>query len=89
MSPAGKAAMLTCGPSGGTHPNAHWACTELTEADGDFDALSVEQGRMCTMLYDPVTVTANGSWRGRTIHYQKTFGNDCQLEGTTGAVFRF
>jgi hypothetical protein len=85
----GKTAVLGCEPAGGTHPHAQEACEELGKVDGDFDALSVDPKRVCPLVYDPVTVTAEGWWHGRMVQYAKTYGNVCQLEGTTGPVFQF
>lgn len=85
----GKKTALSCDPAGGQHPHANMACAELTRVDGDFDALSVHPNQMCMWLYKPVTVTADGSWHARAVHYRKTYGNDCQLEAATGPVFRF
>ena len=44
-------------------------------------------GGLCTMQWDPVTVTATGRWKGRKVGYTHTFGNACTLAMTTGAVF--
>jgi hypothetical protein len=85
----GRTTVLSCEPADGTHPHAQEACQELATVDGDFDALSVDPKRVCPLVYDPVTVTAEGSWRGRMVQYTKTYGNLCQLEGTTGHVFQF
>jgi hypothetical protein len=88
-SPLGKKTVLSCEPADGMHPHAQEACQELVMVDGDFDALSVDPKRVCPLVYDPVTVTAEGSWRGRIVQFTKTYGNNCQLEGTTGHVFQF
>ncbi|WP_433548750.1 SSI family serine proteinase inhibitor [Streptomyces sp. CA-294286] len=80
---------LTCRPKpGGGHPGAPDACDALVRARGDFDALTGNR-HACTKQYDPVTATAHGTWRGRTIHWKKTYGNACMLDVGTGAVFRF
>ncbi|GHH50180.1 SSI family serine proteinase inhibitor [Streptomyces candidus] len=80
---------LTCRPEpGGGHPSALDACDTLVRARGDFDAL-VGNRHACTKQYDPVTATAHGIWRGRTIHWKKTYGNACMLDAGTGALFRF
>jgi hypothetical protein len=41
------------------------------------------------MLYDPVTVTASGHWKGRALRYTHTYSNSCVLKQETGAVFAF
>ena len=84
--PAQRRAVLTCQPAGGTHQKARNACTELAKVGGRFAELQLGGG-MCTMQYDPVTVTANGLWKGRKVAYRHTFGNACTLATTTGPVF--
>ncbi|MGW7417202.1 subtilase-type protease inhibitor [Streptomyces sp. NPDC054863] len=80
---------LRCSPRpGGAHPEAQAACSALTWARGDFDALRGDP-HPCTKEYDPVTATADGTWRGRTVHWEKTFSNACLLDAETGPVFRF
>jgi hypothetical protein len=80
-------AMLTCYPAGGTHPKAVAACAELARVSGDIGRLPA-QPVLCTMQYAPVTATATGRWRGRTIGWSKTFSNRCMLAAATGSVFQ-
>ncbi|MFG2039198.1 SSI family serine proteinase inhibitor [Dactylosporangium sp. NPDC048998] len=84
--PAQRRAVLTCQPAGGSHRQAYDACTELAKAGGKFDRLQLNGG-VCTLQWDPVTVTATGRWKGRKVAYRHTFGNACTLSTTTGAVF--
>lgn len=84
---AARVATLTCNPDGGDHPAADAACAEIEAANGDFTALPGEPGRICTFEYDPVTVTATGTWRGQQVNYQETFPNTCVLISETGSVF--
>jgi len=84
--PAQRRASLTCAPAGGTHKQARKACTELAKVGGNFDKLQLKGG-LCTMQWDPVTVTATGRWKGKKVGYTHTFGNTCTLATTTGAVF--
>ncbi|GGM14165.1 subtilase-type protease inhibitor [Dactylosporangium sucinum] len=84
--PVQRRALLTCSPAGGTHKQARSACAELAKVGGNFGKLQVSGGA-CTMQYDPVTVTAQGRWKGRKVDYVHTFGNACTLSTTTGAVF--
>jgi hypothetical protein len=84
--PVQRRASLTCQPAGGTHKQARGACTELARVGGRFDRLQLGGG-VCTMQWDPVTVTATGRWKGRKVTYQHTFGNSCTLTTTTGPVF--
>ncbi|MET8508782.1 subtilase-type protease inhibitor [Streptomyces sp. NPDC004787] len=80
---------LSCSPhASGTHPNAKEACTELRRVNGDLDALQPEPGVMCPMYFDPITVTVNGVWEGRTVSYERTFGNAC-VKNTYGSLFAF
>lgn len=80
---------LSCAPEpAGRHPYAAEACAALDAADGDLDALPVER-QMCTQVYAPVTVAATGTYRGRAVDWHKTFGNRCEMEASTGPVFRF
>lgn len=78
---------LTCNPDGGDHPNADAACAEIESAGGDLSALPGEPSLLCTFIYDPVTVTATGTWRGQEVNYQETFPNTCELIRATGSVF--
>ncbi|MFF3491679.1 subtilase-type protease inhibitor [Streptomyces sp. NPDC002795] len=80
---------LNCTPHpSGHHPYAAEACEALDAADGDLDALLVEQ-RICTQEYAPVTVLATGTYRGEPVDWRKTFGNACAMDASTGHVFRF
>src|SRR4051794_9280607 len=84
--PAQQRVWLTCNPDGGSHPDPAAACAAISAAKGDLSALP--PGDMfCTMQYDPVTVTADGWWKGRPVHYRHTFGNGCVLRNETGPVF--
>lgn len=78
---------LTCNPDGGSHPAADTACAEIEAAQGNFASLPGEPGKLCTLEYQPVTVTATGTWRGQQVDYQQTFPNTCALISETGSVF--
>ncbi|MGX1675125.1 SSI family serine proteinase inhibitor [Streptomyces sp. NPDC055400] len=81
--------LLRCEPgASGHHPHAAEACVALDGAQGDLDALNPDP-EMCTQVYAPVTVTANGTYRGKKITWQKTFANACTMNASTGSVFRF
>lgn len=86
-----RAALLRCAPTpGGDHPAAAEACAGLEAAGGDFTALSgADEDRMCTRIYSPVVVTAHGVWQGRTVSYEATFPNQCELIRAKGEVFSF
>jgi|SRR4051794_32880268 hypothetical protein len=87
-SPAQRRVVLTCSPTGGTHKQAKAACAALAAAKGDPSAIK-NDGSMCMMIYDPVTVTATGRWKTKTVRFTKTYGNACVLHAATGAVFAF
>jgi hypothetical protein len=79
---------LTCSPAGGTHKQAKAACAALKAAKGNPAAIK-NDGSMCMMIYDPVTVTATGNWKNKPVRYTHTYGNPCVLKASTGAVFAF
>ncbi|WP_217698387.1 SSI family serine proteinase inhibitor, partial [Streptacidiphilus griseoplanus] len=72
----------------GPHPPSAQACTRLAQAGGSPRALRGGR-RFCPALADPVTVTADGVWRGRRVSYRETFGNHCALLSARGEVFDF
>ncbi|GAA2401838.1 protease inhibitor [Streptomyces glaucosporus] len=86
-----RSVLLSCSPtSGGSHPEPGRACAELRSADGDVAALVETDGdRVCPMIWDPVTVTAEGVWEGRKVSYAHTFPNACAMENSTDALFSF
>ncbi|MFP8940155.1 subtilase-type protease inhibitor [Streptomyces fenghuangensis] len=85
-----RAVVLSCSPvPGGTHPAPAEACGELRSADGEFASLVESGDRMCPMVWDPVTVTADGVWEGRRVSYAHTFSNACVMADTAPAVFSF
>ncbi|MGK5497937.1 subtilase-type protease inhibitor [Streptomyces sp. URMC 125] len=86
-----RAVVLNCSPApGGDHPAPEQACAELRSVDGEFASLIEDGGdRFCPMVWDPVTVTADGVWDGRRISYSHTFPNSCVLAGATDRVFVF
>ncbi|MBT2488465.1 subtilase-type protease inhibitor [Streptomyces sp. ISL-96] len=84
-----RGVLLQCAPGpSGPHPDATGACAALDKAKGDFDTLPGNP-RACTKQYEPVTVSASGSWRGVPMAWHKTYPNACVLETATGPVFRF
>ncbi|MFB6837835.1 SSI family serine proteinase inhibitor [Streptomyces sp. NPDC056361] len=71
------------------HPYRAEACAALDEAGGDFDRLRGEPDGNCTADYAPVTLTARGTYRGRTVDWTRTYGNNCEATIKTGPVFYF
>ncbi|AVH54964.1 MULTISPECIES: protease inhibitor [Streptomyces] len=85
-----RAVTLNCAPTAsGTHPAATQACAELQGADGDFDALTVRDGVVCTKQFDPVVVTVDGVWQGKRVSYERTFANECVKSSYGTTVFTF
>ncbi|MFI9384217.1 SSI family serine proteinase inhibitor [Kutzneria sp. NPDC052558] len=81
---------LTCDPDGGTHPAAQTACMQLSQVDGDVAHLPATQVHIfCPMIFQPITVTATGLWRGRAVQFQDKYTNSCQRDNMTGLLFRF
>ncbi|MGP4003892.1 subtilase-type protease inhibitor [Streptomyces sp. 8N706] len=87
-----RAVTLRCTPRpGGDHPAPAEACTQLRAVNGEFAALTdtAGSGTVCTRIWDPVVVTAEGVWEGRRVSWTHTFANQCVLDGTQGSVFSF
>lgn len=87
---ATKSHTLSCGPTGGDHPQAKVACAQLTLAHGDFSHLPGDSGGyMCPMIEIPVTATAAGTWQGAPVRWSHSYPNACWMHKATGAVFNF
>ena len=84
-----RRATLQCDPPGGTHPSPAAACGRLAQAGGDPNRLDADPDTSCAAIYDPVTATAAGAWEGRPVDWQRTYGNDCELQRATTPVFDF
>lgn len=84
-----RSAGLACDPfPHGSHPLAVPACTALSAANGDFDALPGQPG-VCRDPYQPVAVSARGEFHGHPVDWRKKFANLCVLKAATGPVFAF
>ncbi|MCY0932496.1 SSI family serine proteinase inhibitor [Streptomyces sp. H27-H1] len=88
-----RASILSCAPTAaGTHPDPKAACASLAAA-GTFDTLlaTPDTDRACPMVYEPVTVTADGVWNGQRVSWKHTFSNTCAMAATLNgnAVFAF
>lgn len=89
LSAGGRSAALTCEPAGGTHPDPVAACRDLAIAGGDFANLPGDPLiGACPMVYDPVTASAVGLWRGEPVEFRATYSNACVLRARTGHVFQ-
>ena len=86
-----RATLLRCSPTpGGDHPAAASACAGIAAVRGDFTALSGhDPERVCTKIYDPVIITAQGVWNGRRVEYREMFPNECEMLREKGEVFAF
>jgi subtilisin inhibitor-like len=68
---------LTCGPTGGTLPNAPMACAQLSHTFQPFAALP--RSEMCPMIYyGPETASITGYWYGAWVSIQLGRSNGCQ-----------
>ncbi|MEU3724065.1 subtilase-type protease inhibitor [Streptomyces sp. NPDC031705] len=80
-----RATVLSCAYAAeGTHPAPRAACDALNATGGEFDRLLAAPlpDRPCPRQYDPVTVTADGVWRGRHLTWSHTFPNACEMSAT-------
>ncbi|OEV30727.1 hypothetical protein AN219_09220 [Streptomyces nanshensis] len=87
-----RAVVLNCAPKpSGTHPAAGTACAEVRSVNGRFQQLVTDAapGMMCTRIWDPVVVTADGVWKGQRVSWQHTFANSCTMNKSGGSVFAF
>jgi hypothetical protein len=87
--PSARSVVLTCEPSGGTHPKAEPSCSQLSSTGGKITAMPFSEGRYCPKIFQPVTASAAGWWSGSRVGYQETFANSCLLELATGPLFQF
>ncbi|MEU7581252.1 SSI family serine proteinase inhibitor [Streptomyces sp. NPDC041068] len=84
-----RGVLLRCVPEpSGPHPQAAKACEAIALAKADLDELP-DDPHACTKEFDPVTVSATGTYRGRMIGWHKTYPNACVMDADTGYVFRF
>ncbi|AUS79681.1 hypothetical protein C1701_16470 [Actinoalloteichus sp. AHMU CJ021] len=88
-SPLGRTVLLTCDPDGGDHPNAEAACAELRDSGGDLEAIRGDGNALCTMIYQPVAVSARGTVAGVPVDYETEWSNSCTMAAGTGALFQF
>ncbi|ARF54611.1 subtilase-type protease inhibitor [Streptomyces gilvosporeus] len=86
-----RAVTLSCMPGAtGSHPNPKAACAQLRSASGDFAKVTgTGTERLCTKIWNPVVVTADGVWEGRRVSYTYTYANSCMMNAAQQSVFRF
>jgi len=80
--------VLTCEPTGGTHPKRDKACDVLPRVDGDFTRIQARP-QACNLIYAPVDVAVAGSWRGRPVAFKTTYPNRCAANRDSDDVFAF
>lgn len=69
---------LSCGPTGGNHPDAAQACADLAQAQEPFAPLPAD--RMCTEIYGgPQTATVSGSHRGEQVRLELSRVDGCRI----------
>lgn len=83
-----KVVHLTCRPAGGDHPRPVQACATLRDIDGNPARLKPGDA-FCMLLYAPVTARVQGTWEGRSVRWQQTYGNSCEMARATGVLFQF
>ncbi|MFD3535874.1 SSI family serine proteinase inhibitor [Streptomyces sp. NPDC058664] len=71
------------------HPYRTEACAALDDANGNFDALRGDPAGTCINEYSPVTLTARGIYKGRTVDWTRTYSSSCEAAVKTGPVFYF
>ncbi|ARF73907.1 hypothetical protein B7C62_17785 [Kitasatospora albolonga] len=75
---------LTCGPTGGTHPERQAACDRLAEVGatraGRDLFRAAPEGTMCTMIYGgDAYARIVGTWEGRSVDTTVTRGDGCEI----------
>ncbi|APU17247.1 MULTISPECIES: SSI family serine proteinase inhibitor [Actinoalloteichus] len=82
-----RSAVLTCDPDGGNHPDPATACSDLKLVGDRFEGIANQE--ICTMIYQPHTVTATGTVEGKPVAIERTYSNKCVLAAETGEIFAF
>jgi hypothetical protein len=87
---AGRVAVasLSCEPAGGSHPKKEAACETLRSVGGDFGRIT-SRPQNCTMIYQPVDVTASGTWRGKPVKFAATYASRCSADAGSRGIFDF
>jgi subtilisin inhibitor-like len=71
---------LTCGPVGGTHPDAAAACATLDKVTVDDPFKPVPKHQMCTMIFGgPEEATVTGTWKGKPVNAKFNRKNGCEM----------
>ncbi|MBP2330811.1 hypothetical protein JOF56_011196 [Kibdelosporangium banguiense] len=72
----------------GSHPRRERACATLDAAGGNFENLQTTGGA-CPMIYDPVTATAKGRYKGMRIDFEAVYANQCVAAAESADIFRW
>jgi subtilisin inhibitor-like len=84
----GRAVKLFCDPPGGGHLDPDRACAALERTGAD-PAKIKSAPVLCVLVYAPVTARITGTWRGATVKWTHTYGNECEMKRATGVLFKF
>jgi len=79
---------LRCDPPRAPYPAAAEACRTLHRVHGRPDLIEPAH-TMCMMIYAPITAELTGTWHGRRVAWQHTYGNKCEMLRATGVLFTF
>ncbi|GII80867.1 hypothetical protein Sru01_58490 [Sphaerisporangium rufum] len=87
--PPVRAALVTCEPLGGTHPNPAAACTKIISVRGDLGRLPTPPRTFCVDDYDPYLVYTMGTWDGAQLSSSRIFTNRCWMQSIAGVLVNF
>ncbi|RCH86430.1 hypothetical protein CU098_009405 [Rhizopus stolonifer] len=76
--------VLNCNPLAGNHPNPSSACAKVNAVSGNFNQVQ-NPFAICTLEYNPVSVSYLGLYNHQFVSFNKTYSNECfaraNLEG--------
>ncbi|KAI9302903.1 subtilisin inhibitor [Cunninghamella echinulata] len=75
----------------GSHPNPAESCKDIFRYKGNL-SVALSQGKqdcICTMIYDPVSISIVGKYKGESFNFSQTFGNACELSCKIDKVQNF
>ncbi|WP_440902023.1 SSI family serine proteinase inhibitor [Actinosynnema sp.] len=85
-----RAVRLSCpaDPSGHLHPKGDQACSDLAAVQGNIANMRRDTQR-CAPGGGSITATMSGTYDGRSVQWNKTYRDQCEMFTATRAVFRF
>ncbi|GAA2670009.1 MULTISPECIES: SSI family serine proteinase inhibitor [Actinosynnema] len=85
-----RAVRLSCpaDPSGHLHPKGDQACADLATVQGNIANMRRDTQR-CAPGGGSITATMSGTYDGRSVQWNKTYRDQCEMFTATRAVFRF